>query len=339
VVRAAAAAAASERLREELWEEIFALAAACVSRFERRLGVKFKPNLGQSLVLLQACVRNERTSAETKTPDDENEGAATPRRVLTDAAFRLWTRSLRAAPHRAPAATPRDVLEAVLRSAARERAHENGDDVSDVSDVSSPLADARTRKETPALDALAAALFHPCHRDYVPAAFAAAAADAVREDAGRDQVGQGVGKKGTKEKADETSRSRSNETSVLDDEAPAAAPVDELPAAASDGAARTQPPPETVRLVASRVLHAARAGDAIGALAPWVFRAFAEDEARRARDEGHAARGGVASTTHSRSGEAAAAETARREAPSRALWDALFAPIAFHASSIERGDP
>lgn len=339
VVRAAAAAAASERLREELWEELFALAAACVSRFERRLGVKFKPNLGQSLVLLQACVRNERTSAETKTPDDENEGAATPRRVLTDAAFRLWTRSLRAAPHRAPAATPRDVLEAVLRSAARERAHENGDDVSDVSDVSSPLADARTRKETPALDALAAALFHPCHRDYVPAAFAAAAADAVREDAGRDQVGQGVGKKGTKEKADETSRSRSNETSVLDDEAPAAAPVDELPAAASDGAARTQPPPETVRLVASRVLHAARAGDAIGALAPWVFRAFAEDEARRARDEGHAARGGVASTTHSRSGEAAAAETARREAPSRALWDALFAPIAFHASSIERGDP
>lgn len=340
VVRAAAAAAASERLREELLEELFALAAACVSRFERRLGVKFKPNLGQSLVLLQACVRNERTSAETKTPDDENEGAATPRRVLTDAAFRLWTRSLRAAPHRAPAATPRDVLEAVLRSAARERAHDNvSENVSDVSDVSSPLADARTRKETPALDALAAALFHPCHRDYVPAAFAAAAADAVREDAGRDQVGQGVGKKGTKEKADETSRSRSNETSVLDDEAPAAAPVDELPAAASDGAARTQPPPETVRLVASRVLHAARAGDAIGALAPWVFRAFAEDEARRARDEGHAARGGVASTTHSRSGEAAAAETARREAPSRALWDALFAPIAFHASSIERGDP
>ena len=110
------------------------------------------------------------------------------RRVLTDAAFRLWTRSLRAAPHRAPAATPRDVLEAVLRSAARERAHDNvSENVSDVSDVSSPLADARTRKETPALDALAAALFHPCHRDYVPAAFAAAAADAVREDAGRDQ--------------------------------------------------------------------------------------------------------------------------------------------------------
>ena len=120
--RAAAAAAASERLREELLEELFALAAACVSRFERRLGVKFKPNLGQSLVLLQACVRNERTSAETKTPDDENEGAAAAAARLTDAAFRLWTRSLRAAPHRAPAATPRDVLEAVLRSAARERA-------------------------------------------------------------------------------------------------------------------------------------------------------------------------------------------------------------------------
>ena len=335
VVRAAAAAAAAERLREELLEELFALAAACVSRFERRLGVKFKPNVGQSLVLLQACVRNERTRAEK---DDENERAETPRKVLTDAAFRLWTRSLRAAPHRAPAATPRDVLDAVLTSAARERAHENGDDVSNVSDVSSPLADARTRKETPALDALAAALFHPCHREHVPAAFAAAAADAVREDAGRDRAGQSVGKKGTKENA-ETRRSRSGETSVLDDEAPASAPLDELPAAASDGAARTQPPPETVRLVASRVLHAARAGDALGALAPWVFRAFAEDEARRARDEGRAARGGVASTTHSRSGEVAAAETARREAPSRALWDALFAPIAFHASSIERGDP
>jgi len=336
VVRAAAAAAAAaERLREELLEELFALAAACVSRFERRLGVKFKPNVGQSLVLLQACVRNERTRAEK---DDENERAETPRKVLTDAAFRLWTRSLRAAPHRAPAATPRDVLDAVLTSAARERAHENGDDVSNVSDVSSPLADARTRKETPALDALAAVLFHPCHREHVPAAFAAAAAEAVREDAGRDRAGQSVGTKGTKEKA-ETRRSRSGETSVLDDEAPASAPLDELPAAASDGAARTQPPPETVRLVASRVLHAARAGDALGALAPWVFRAFAEDEARRARDEGRAARGGVASTTHSRSGEAAAAETARREAPSRALWDALFAPIAFHASSIERGDP
>ena len=62
--RPAAAAAASERLREELLEELFALAAACVSRFERRLGVKFKPNLDRASYFFSACVRNEGTSAE-----------------------------------------------------------------------------------------------------------------------------------------------------------------------------------------------------------------------------------------------------------------------------------
>ena len=171
-----------------------------VARLRRELCARDAADAAQAAILAEKTLRIRELEQEVKHLDDE----------------------LRSA----PAATPRDVLEAVLRSAARERAHEDvSENVSDVSDVSSPLADARTRKETPALDALAAALFHPCHRDYVPAAFAAAAADAVREDAGRDQVGQGVGKKGTKEKADETCRSRSNETSVLDDEAPAAAPV------------------------------------------------------------------------------------------------------------------
>ena len=148
-----------------------------------------------------------------------------------------------------------------------------------------------------------------------------------------------MGKKGTKEKADETSRSRSNETSVLDDESARRGAGRRASrrgfgrrgaysAAPGDGSARREP----------RSSRGARRRRDRRARALGVPR-LRGGRGARARDEGHAARGGVASTTHSRSGEAAAAETARREAPSRALWDALFAPIAFHASSIERGDP
>ena len=205
-----------------------------------------------------------------------------------------------------------------MRSAARERAHDNvSENVSDVSDVSSPLADARTRKVAPAR-ALAAALFHRAiaitcprrsrrrRRTRCVKTRGGTKWDRARERRARRRrlmkrpVHVRTRRAFRRRSARRGAGRRASRPSV-------------------DGAARTQPPPETP-LVASRVLHAARAGDAIGALAPWVFRAFAEDGARRARDEGHAARGGVASTTHSAPlGEAAAAETARREAPSRAV--------------------
>jgi len=286
VVRAAAAAAtaAAKSVSNEPTESLFALAAACLDRFERRLGAKFKPSVEQSVVLVHACVR---LGCVTETDETENKKTRGSSALsLTNEAFRLWTRSVRAAPHRAPAAAPNEALDAALARAARER-------------------EARDGSETPALNALAAVLFHPSHREHVPAAFGRAAGD-----------GDGATRAGTKRAPRE--EETKHETTAGDDGD-----------AAPEDVRRLQPPPETVQLVASRILTAACAGEAVGALAPWVFRAFAEEEATRAA--GAAARGGVAST----SGEAAsAAAAARREAPTRALWDALFAPIA--RAEVER---
>ena len=325
VVRAAAAAAAAELSHEDA-ESLFSLVAACLSRLERRLGAAFKPNVGQSVGFLRACVQGtrvlgdadgddvERRNGTNETKDETSES----RSVLADAAFRLWSRSLRASPHRAPAAPPRDTIEATLRRAARDRSEltsRRGRSAVESEAGGSRVSSRAGGKPAPALDALAAVLFHPCHREHVPAAFAAAAATVAREDAAREGAGKRSLRLGVK--TADAKRKRSGGDG--DDGGAGDEDANDAP---RDGRF-SEPPriPETVRLIASRVLAEARAGEAVGALAPWIFRTFAEGETSRAAGSG--ARGNVAST----SGEAAASAT-RREAPSRALWDALFVPIA-----------
>ena len=280
---AAATAAATTSVSREATESLFALAAACLERFERRLGAKFKPSVEQSVVLVHACVR---LGCFTETEETENATRASAL-SLTNAAFRLWTRSVRAASHRAPAAAPREALDAALACAAREReAREDG-------------------SETPALNALAAVLFHPSHREHVPAAARASRRGRRRRDARKRNGARSAG------------GGEKHETTAATTATPRPRTCDVF----------SRPR----RRFSHRESHSGRGVRRRGcrrsrALGVPRFRGGRGDARRRRRRAG-----GVAST----SGEAAAATAAaRREAPTRALWDALFAPIA--RAEVER---